>query len=57
MHEERQDDLYSVIEFGSVCRKIRREVRVVLFRCIRTPTIRHVETVLANRDGWARYVR
>lgn len=57
MHEEREDDLASLVALGSTCRKIRREVRVLLFRCIRTPTLRHVEEVVRNRDGWGRYVK
>ncbi|ORY23801.1 hypothetical protein BCR39DRAFT_342552 [Naematelia encephala] len=57
MHQERQDDLASLVSFGSSCRRARREVRVVLFRCIRTPTVNHVEEVIRNRRGWAKYVR
>jgi hypothetical protein len=57
MHQERQDDLASLVALGSTCRKIRKEVRVLLFRCIRTPTLSHVEEVLRNADGWARYVK
>ena len=57
MHQERQDDLASLVAFGQVCRKVRREARIILFRCIRTPTIEHVRQVIQNRDGWSRYVK
>lgn len=57
MHQERQDALTSLIAFGMTCRKVRREVRVVQFRCIRTPTVQHLETVVQNRDTWGRYVK
>lgn len=57
MHEERQDALTALVAFGKTCRKVRREVRVVQFRCIRTPTTRDVDTVVKNVDNWAHYVR
>lgn len=57
MHQERQEDLASLIALGKTCRKLRKEVRVVTFRCIRTPTIRHVEDVIAARKDWAVFVK
>ncbi|WVF70389.1 hypothetical protein IAT40_005179 [Kwoniella sp. CBS 6097] len=57
MHQERQDDLWTLISLGQVCRKIRREVRRILFTCVRIPSVEHAEELISNRDGWARYVK
>lgn len=57
MHPTRQDALLSLVNLGSTCRKLRKEVRVIIFRCIRTPTVQHVEEVIRNRRGWAKLVR
>ncbi|WVQ68712.1 uncharacterized protein L199_006921 [Kwoniella botswanensis] len=57
MHQERQDDLASLISLGMVCRKIRREVRRILFTCVRVSGVDWAEEVIENRDGWARYVK
>ncbi|WRT65261.1 uncharacterized protein IL334_002204 [Kwoniella shivajii] len=57
MHQERQDDLASLISLGTVCRKIRREVRRVLFTCVRVSGVSWAEEVIENRDGWAKYVK
>ncbi|KAL1412617.1 hypothetical protein Q8F55_000364 [Vanrija albida] len=55
MHEERQDALFSLIALGDTCRKVRREVRVILFRCIRIPTVWHAYE--AAKYDWAPFVR
>ena len=57
MHEERQDDLASLIAMGMTCRKIRKEVRAILFRCIRPYTVKDVNTVIQNKDNWAKYAK
>ncbi|WVR04236.1 hypothetical protein IAU60_001236 [Kwoniella sp. DSM 27419] len=57
MHQERQDDLAALIALGQVSRKIRREVRRILFTCVRIPSIEHAEELIENKDGWARYVK
>ncbi|WVW79020.1 hypothetical protein I302_100983 [Kwoniella bestiolae CBS 10118] len=57
MHQERQDDLASLISLGMVSRKIRREVRRILFTCVRVSGVHWAEEVIENRDGWARYVK
>ncbi|OCF76392.1 hypothetical protein I204_02087 [Kwoniella mangroviensis CBS 8886] len=57
MHQERQDDLASLISLGMVCRKIRREVRRILFTCVRVSGVHWAEEIIGNRDGWARYVK
>jgi hypothetical protein len=57
MHPTRQEDLTSLTAFGWCCKKIRREVRVVLFRCIRVTSVEDAEEVLREKRGWARYVK
>ncbi|WWC87408.1 uncharacterized protein L201_002297 [Kwoniella dendrophila CBS 6074] len=57
MHQERQDDLASLISLGMTCRKIRREVRRIQFTCIRIPGVEWAEEVIRNSDGWPRYVK
>ncbi|KAL7423960.1 hypothetical protein Q5752_001545 [Cryptotrichosporon argae] len=57
MHQEREDCLLSLVAFGSTCRRVRREVRATIFRCIRISSTAHAHEVVRNRGGWARYVR
>lgn len=58
MHEERQTALLTLKAFGSTCRKVRREARVVLFRCIRTTTLEHVDIALGQgQHFWGRHAR
>ncbi|WWC58935.1 uncharacterized protein I303_101480 [Kwoniella dejecticola CBS 10117] len=57
MHQERQDDLASLISLGMVSRKIRKEVRRILFQCVRVSGVHWAEEVIQNREGWARYVK
>lgn len=57
MDPDRQTALESLIAFGSTCRKVRKEARVILFRCVRIPGIPEAEELIANRDGWAKLVK
>ncbi|WWD21861.1 hypothetical protein CI109_106349 [Kwoniella shandongensis] len=57
MHQERQDDLATLVALGWTCRKIRREVRRILFNCVRIPSVEHAEELVRNKDGWATYVK
>lgn len=57
MDGPRQEDLASLIRFGWVCRKVRREARVVLFRCIRVNELKQLHEVVEHRDSWGKYVR
>jgi hypothetical protein len=53
----RQAALDSLIEFGWTCRKVRKEVKVVLFRCIRTTSIEAVQNVISHRSDWGQFVK
>lgn len=57
MSASRTEALASLISFGWTCRRIRREVKVVLFRCIRTPTEEWAKNVLDHQHDWAAYVK
>jgi len=57
MSPTRQAALDSVIEFGWTCRQVRKEVKVVLFRCIRVTSVESIHNVIAHKDDWAPYVK
>ncbi|WVQ75334.1 hypothetical protein IAR50_004951 [Cryptococcus sp. DSM 104548] len=57
MHEERQESLRSLIHLGLTCRKIRREVRPILFTCVRVGSVESAEEMIQNHATWGVYVR
>ncbi|ODN91375.1 hypothetical protein L198_05887 [Cryptococcus wingfieldii CBS 7118] len=57
MHEERQESLRSLIHLGLTCRKIRREVKPLLFTCVRVGTVECAKEMIENYATWGVYVR
>lgn len=55
MDDRRQEDLATLVNLGNTCKKIRAEVRVILFRCIRVSSLEQLEAVPAS--DWTRFVR
>lgn len=57
MSPTRQAALDSLIEFGWTCRRVRKEVKVVLFRCIRVTSVESIHNVISHKDDWGPYVK
>jgi hypothetical protein len=54
---DRRQELSDLINFGSSCRAIWKEVRPIMFRCIRTPEIDKINEVIERHNDWGRHVK
>lgn len=55
MHAERQEDLNSLVNLGLTCKKIRQEVRRIMYHCIRIDSVK-VLNELPEYD-WTGFVK
>ncbi|KAE8543357.1 hypothetical protein D1P53_000062 [Cryptococcus gattii VGV] len=57
MDQDRQNSLDTLIALGMTCRKIRREVKGILFTCVRVHDQDKGLELIENRETWGIYVR
>lgn len=57
MDRDRQNSLNALIALGMTCRKIRREVKGILFTCVRVHDQDKGVELIEHRDTWGIYVR
>ncbi|UOH82149.1 hypothetical protein LQV05_004842 [Cryptococcus neoformans] len=57
MDRDRQNSLNVLIALGMTCRKIRREVKGILFTCVRVHDQDKGVELIEHRDTWGIYVR
>lgn len=57
MDQDRQNSLDTLIALGMTCRKIRREVKGILFTCVRVHDQDKGLELIEHRETWGIYVR
>lgn len=57
MDQDRQNSLDTLIALGMTCRKIRREVKGILFTCVRVHDQDKGLELIGHTETWGIYVR